>query len=87
MSIKALNEFDLKATDWRKKLESQRGAVLAFETKVGFGFDWVLFFMKQVGGCHQCVHVSNLTISWPHAFNFLLPYAASVVLCWPSIQR
>jgi hypothetical protein len=35
LSIKALNEFDLKATDWRKKLESQRGAVLAFETKVG----------------------------------------------------
>lgn len=34
LSIKALNEFDLKATDWRKKLESQRGAVLAFETKV-----------------------------------------------------
>ena len=33
VSIKALNEFDLKATDWRKKLESQRGAVLAFETK------------------------------------------------------
>lgn len=29
----ALNEFDLRATDWRKKLESQRGAVLAFETK------------------------------------------------------
>jgi translation initiation factor 3 subunit D len=33
LSIKALNEFDLRATDWRKKLESQRGAVLAFETK------------------------------------------------------
>lgn len=33
IAIKALNEFDLKATDWRKKLESQRGAVLAFETK------------------------------------------------------
>lgn len=37
LSIKALNEFDLRATDWRKKLESQRGAVLAFETKVGVG--------------------------------------------------
>lgn len=33
MSIKALNEFDHRATDWRKKLDSQRGAVLAFETK------------------------------------------------------
>lgn len=33
LSIKALNEFDLRGTDWRKKLESQRGAVLAFETK------------------------------------------------------
>eukprot|EP00879_Flechtneria_rotunda_P015744 GHRR01016466.1.p2 GENE.GHRR01016466.1~~GHRR01016466.1.p2 ORF type:complete len:303 (+),score=122.53 GHRR01016466.1:683-1591(+) len=33
LSIKALNEFDLRATDWRKKLESQRGAVLAFEAK------------------------------------------------------
>jgi hypothetical protein len=33
--LQALNEFDLRATDWRKKLESQRGAVLAFETKVG----------------------------------------------------
>lgn len=32
-TAQALNEFDLKATDWRKKLESQRGAVLAFETK------------------------------------------------------
>lgn len=31
--MQALNEFDLRATDWRKKLESQRGAVLAFETK------------------------------------------------------
>lgn len=31
--LQALNEFDLRATDWRKKLESQRGAVLAFETK------------------------------------------------------
>jgi hypothetical protein len=33
LSLQALNEFDLRATDWRKKLESQRGAVLAFETK------------------------------------------------------
>jgi hypothetical protein len=33
MPLQALNEFDLRATDWRKKLESQRGAVLAFETK------------------------------------------------------
>eukprot|EP00798_Chlamydomonas_sp_ICE-L_P017542 gene17542-23863_t len=33
LSIKALNETDMKAQDWRKKIESQRGAVLAFETK------------------------------------------------------
>lgn len=33
MLLQAMNEFDLRATDWRKKLESQRGAVLAFETK------------------------------------------------------
>ncbi|KAJ9522640.1 hypothetical protein QJQ45_019730 [Haematococcus lacustris] len=33
LSIKALNEFDMRAQDWRKKVESQRGAVLAFETK------------------------------------------------------
>lgn len=31
--VKALNEFDPKATDWRKRVESQRGAVLATETK------------------------------------------------------
>jgi translation initiation factor 3 subunit D len=31
--IKALNETDLRTQDWRKKIESQRGAVLAFETK------------------------------------------------------
>ncbi|MEW5317508.1 MAG: hypothetical protein WDW38_008797 [Sanguina aurantia] len=33
LSIKALNEHDARAQDWRKKIESQRGAVLAFETK------------------------------------------------------
>lgn len=33
LSVKALNETDLRAQDWRKKIESQRGAVLAFETK------------------------------------------------------
>lgn len=40
----ALNEFDLRATDWRKKLESQRGAVLAFETKVSLALwgQWML---------------------------------------------
>ena len=35
VSIKALNEFDSKATgvDWRHKLENQRGAILATELK------------------------------------------------------
>eukprot|EP00963_Diacronema_lutheri_P008036 scaffold689_cov333-Pavlova_lutheri.AAC.17 len=35
LSIKALNEFDSKATgvDWRHKLENQRGAILATELK------------------------------------------------------
>jgi len=33
MSIKALNETDLRTQDWRKKIETQRGAILAFETK------------------------------------------------------
>jgi translation initiation factor 3 subunit D len=33
LSVKALNEYDMRAQDWRKKLESQRGAVLAYETK------------------------------------------------------
>lgn len=33
LHIKALNEYDMRAQDWRKKIESQRGAVLAFETK------------------------------------------------------
>jgi translation initiation factor 3 subunit D len=33
LHVRALNETDLRATDWRKRLESQRGAVLAFETK------------------------------------------------------
>ncbi|KAK9809722.1 hypothetical protein WJX73_010444 [Symbiochloris irregularis] len=35
LSIKALNEFDSKTTgvDWRQKLETQRGAVLATELK------------------------------------------------------
>jgi translation initiation factor 3 subunit D len=31
--VKALNEFDTKAVDWRKKIETQRGAVLATELK------------------------------------------------------
>jgi len=33
LTIKALNEFDLKATDWRKKIDTQRGAVFATELK------------------------------------------------------
>lgn len=35
LSIKALNEYDPAATglDWRQKLDSQRGAVLATELK------------------------------------------------------
>jgi len=33
LTIKALNEFDLKASDWRKKIDSQRGAVFATELK------------------------------------------------------
>jgi len=33
LSIKALNEFDLKTTDWRKKIDTQRGAVFATELK------------------------------------------------------
>jgi len=32
-SVKALNEYDHKSTDWRKKLETQRGACLANEIK------------------------------------------------------
>jgi len=32
-TIKSLNEFDLKLTDWRKKIDSQRGAVFATELK------------------------------------------------------
>lgn len=31
--VKALNEYDTKAVDWRKKVDSQRGAVLATELK------------------------------------------------------
>ena len=31
-TIKALNEWDLKTTDWRKKIDSQRGAVFATGT-------------------------------------------------------
>jgi len=31
VSVKALNEYDFKATDWRKKLETQKGACLAKE--------------------------------------------------------
>jgi translation initiation factor 3 subunit D len=31
--IKALNEYDTKAVDWRKKVDTQRGAVLATELK------------------------------------------------------
>ncbi len=33
LSIKALSEFDLRASEWRKKMEMQRGAMLALETK------------------------------------------------------
>lgn len=31
--VKALNEYDTKAVDWRKKIDTQRGAVLATELK------------------------------------------------------
>jgi len=33
LTIKALNEFDLKNSDWRKTIDSQKGAVLATELK------------------------------------------------------
>jgi len=33
LTIKAINEFDLKTSDWRKKIDSQRGAVFATELK------------------------------------------------------
>jgi len=33
MTIKALNEYDLRSGDWRKTIDSQRGAVLASELK------------------------------------------------------
>lgn len=33
LTIKALNEFDLKASDWRKTIDAQKGAVLATELK------------------------------------------------------
>lgn len=33
LTIRALNEYDLKSTDWRKKIDSQRGAVFATELK------------------------------------------------------
>jgi len=33
LTIKALNEFDLKTSDWRKAIDSQRGALLATELK------------------------------------------------------
>jgi len=33
LTIRALNEYDLKGTDWRKKIDSQRGAVFATELK------------------------------------------------------
>ncbi|GAX73308.1 hypothetical protein CEUSTIGMA_g762.t1 [Chlamydomonas eustigma] len=33
LTVKALNETDLRTQDWRKKIEAQRGALLAFETK------------------------------------------------------
>ena len=33
LHVRALSETDARATDWRKRLEAQRGAVLAFETK------------------------------------------------------
>jgi len=54
-SFQALNEFDLRATDWRKKLESQRGAVLAFETKVRGAFSE----MGVVGGWWMGERVSE----------------------------
>jgi translation initiation factor 3 subunit D len=33
LTIKALNEFDLKTSDWRKTIDSQKGALLATELK------------------------------------------------------
>jgi len=33
LTIKALNEFDLKSSDWKKAIDSQRGALLATELK------------------------------------------------------
>jgi len=33
LTIRALNEFDLKTSDWRKKIDLQRGAVFATELK------------------------------------------------------
>jgi len=33
LTIKTLNEFDLKNSDWRKTIDSQKGAVLATELK------------------------------------------------------
>jgi translation initiation factor 3 subunit D len=33
VSVKALNEYDHKSTDWRRKLETQRGACMANEIK------------------------------------------------------
>jgi len=33
LTIKALNEFDIKSSDWRKTIDSQRGALLATELK------------------------------------------------------
>jgi len=33
LTIKALNEYDTKITDWRKRIDSQRGAILATELK------------------------------------------------------
>lgn len=33
LQLRAVNEFDLKTTDWRKKIELQRASVLAMEMK------------------------------------------------------
>mmetsp|Transcript_2749 Transcript_2749/g.4745 ORF Transcript_2749/g.4745 Transcript_2749/m.4745 type:complete len:516 (+) Transcript_2749:103-1650(+) len=33
MVVKALNEHDVRTQDWRKKIDTQRSALLAFETK------------------------------------------------------
>lgn len=33
ITVKALNEFDVRITEWRQKIDAQRGSVLATELK------------------------------------------------------